>query len=78
MSSSGVIGFLLGLATTFQMHHTAPLTANISGVTKSCMQTLLGVFWFSEIKTLLWWTSNALVITGATSYSIVRHNLMKK
>lgn len=78
MVSSGLVGFLLGLATTFQMHQTAPLTANISGVTKSCMQTLLGVFWFSEMKTLLWWTSNTLVIIGATSYSIVRHSLMKK
>jgi GDP-fucose transporter C1 len=76
--SSGLIGFLLGLATTFQMHQTAPLTANISGVTKSCMQTLLGVFWFTERKTLLWWTSNVLVILGAISYSIVRHGLMKR
>ena len=78
MCLSGVVGFLLGLATTFQMHQTVPLTANISGVAKSCIQTVLGVFYFDEHKTLLWWTSNMLILLGASSYSVVRHNLMKK
>ena len=77
MTLSGLVGFLLGLAVTFQMHHTQPLTANISGVSKSCLQTLMGVFWFDEHKTLLWWTSNGFVLLGATAYAFVRHAMMK-
>ena len=70
---SGLLGFLVGLAVSFLIQMTSPLTANISGVAKSCIQTIIGVIYFNESKTFIWWSSNMLVLLGAASYSIIRN-----
>ena len=57
---------------------TSPLTHNISGTTKSYVQTVLGVIVYNEVKTLLWWASNFMVLIGAALYSQVRTAEMKK
>ena len=76
LTSSGLISFLVGFLTSLQIKLTSPLTHNISGQTKSYIQTLLGVLIYNEIKTLLWWISNFMVLFGAAMYSYVRNNEM--
>ena len=73
---SGLVSFLVGYLTSLQIKLTSPLTHNISGQTKSYIQTLLGVLIYNEIKTLLWWISNFMVLFGAAMYSYVRNNEM--
>jgi len=42
------------------------------------LQTVLGVVYFNETKTLLWWISNFLILIGATFYAFVRNQEMDK
>jgi len=78
MSLTGFLGFFVGYATSLQIQLTSPLTHNISGTTKSCLQTVLGVFYFSETKTFLWWLSNLFILAGAFFYSVVRNREMNR
>lgn len=77
MTVSGVLGFSMGYVTSLQIQVTSPLTHNVSGTAKAYAQTLLGVFYYNEIKTTLWWISNVLVLCGAGLYSHVRNQEMK-
>jgi GDP-fucose transporter C1 len=78
MCLAGFLSFFIGYASSLQIQLTSPLTHNISGTTKSCLQTLLGVIYFNETKNLLWWLSNLFVLVGALFYSIVRNQEMNK
>lgn len=78
MSVSGFMGFMIGYVTSRQVQVTSPLTHNISGTTKSYIQTVLGVVVYHEVKTMLWWTSNFFVLIGAGLYSHVRTKEMKQ
>ena len=73
LASSGLLGFLLGLATAFQIHMISPLPSNISGVAKLLLTTVLGVVWFSERKNIPWWLSNLVILAGVVCYTIARH-----
>ena len=77
MSISGVLGFSMSYVTSLQIQVTSPLTHNVSGTAKAYVQTLLGVMYYNEIKTTLWWFSNLLVLIGAALYSHVRGQEMK-
>ncbi len=77
MTVAGVLGFSMGYVTSLQIQVTSPLTHNVSGTAKAYAQTLLGVFYYNEIKTTLWWMSNVLVLAGAGLYSHVRNQEMK-
>jgi GDP-fucose transporter C1 len=77
MSFSGLLGFLVGYVTSLQIEVTSPLTHNISGTSKSYVQTVLGVVVYNETRSLLWWLSNFLVLVGAGLYSHVRTQEMK-
>lgn len=57
---------------------TSPLTHNVSGTAKAYAQTVLAVFYYNEIKSMLWWLSNLLVLIGAALYSHVRTQEMKE
>jgi GDP-fucose transporter C1 len=72
MSVSGVLGFSVSYVTSLQIQLTSALTHNVSGVTKSYVQTILGVFYYSEYKSVVWWLSSVLVLGGSTEYSRVR------
>ncbi|KAL0281223.1 UNVERIFIED_CONTAM: hypothetical protein PYX00_002274 [Menopon gallinae] len=65
----GVFGFLIGFASTLQIQVTSPLTHNISGTAKSCAQTVIATYWYNESKSLLWWTSNFIVLGGSAAYA---------
>lgn len=78
MSLSGLFGFAIGFVTGLQIQVTTPLTHNISGTAKACAQTILAVVWFSEMKTILWWLSNFLVMIGSASYARVKQVEMQR
>ena len=62
LTVGGIFGFAIGYVTGLQNKVTSPLTQNISGTAKAAAQTVLVTYWFNETKSLLWWTSNLVVL----------------
>jgi GDP-fucose transporter C1 len=60
------------------MQVTSPLTHNISGTAKACVQTVLATYCFNEMKPLLWWLSNWVVLGGSAAYARVRQKEMEQ
>jgi GDP-fucose transporter C1 len=77
MTLGGLFGIAIGYMTGLQIKVTSPLTHNISGTAKACVQTIISVTYFHEVKTVLWWLSNFLVLGGSLAYTYVRHGEMK-
>lgn len=78
MLVGGLCGFAIGFATTLQIKFTSPLTHNISGTAKACAQTVIATQWFNDVKSVLWWTSNVIVLVGSALYARVKQLEMKK
>ncbi|XP_078405596.1 GDP-fucose transporter 1 isoform X1 [Cetorhinus maximus] len=78
MTLGGVFGFAIGYVTGLQIKFTSPLTHNVSGTAKACAQTILAVFYYEEVKTFLWWTSNIMVLFGSFAYTWVKGREMKE
>lgn len=78
MTLGGVFGFAIGYVTGLQIKYTSPLTHNVSGTAKACAQTVLAVMYTGSSKTLLWWTSNTMVLIGSSAYTWVKSLEMKK
>lgn len=72
MTIAGFLGFAIGIVTVMQINYTSPLTHNISGTAKACVQTILAyMIWQNP------WTYKALfgvflVIFGSCLYAYVR------
>lgn len=75
---SALFGFLIGLLTTLQIKVTSPLTHNISGTAKACFQTVIAVFYYNNVHSIIWWLSNFMVLFGSFCYTYVRHTEMNK
>nr|XP_053632305.1 GDP-fucose transporter-like [Cherax quadricarinatus] len=56
---------------------TSPLTHNVSGTAKACAQTVIATWWYSEMKALLWWASNWVVLGGSLAYTYVKQREMR-
>ena len=78
MTLSGVFGIAIGYVTGLQIKVTSPLTHNISGTAKACAQTIIAVAHFHQVKSILWWFCNLLVLGGSLLYTFVKHQEMKK
>lgn len=78
MTLGGVFGFAIGYVTGLQIKFTSPLTHNVSGTAKACVQTVLAVIYNSSTKSVLWWTSNMMVLGGSFAYTWVKSLEMKK
>ncbi|XP_054473925.1 GDP-fucose transporter 1 isoform X2 [Anoplopoma fimbria] len=78
MTLGGVFGFAIGYVTGLQIKFTSPLTHNVSGTAKACVQTVIAVVYNSSSKSLLWWTSNMMVLCGSSAYTWVKSREMKK
>uniref|UniRef100_F1L5M2 GDP-fucose transporter n=1 Tax=Ascaris suum TaxID=6253 RepID=F1L5M2_ASCSU len=76
MTISGVFGFLMGYVTGWQIQVTSPLTHNISGTAKAAAQTVIAVAWWQEVKSVLWWVSNVVVLGGSAAYTAVKRKEM--
>lgn len=60
------------------MQITSPLTHNISGTAKACAQTIIATQWYDEVKSFLWWTSNAVVLLASAAYTRIKQLEMQK
>lgn len=78
LTIGGICGFAIGFVTTLQIKITSPLTHNISGTAKACAQTIIATEWFNETKSLLWWTSNFIVLIGSGCYARIKQLEMKR
>jgi GDP-fucose transporter C1 len=73
MLLGGLFGFLIGIVTTLQIKATSPLTHNISGTAKACVQTVLA-FWIWQNPTSAENVAGiALVLAGSMAYGYVRN-----
>jgi len=72
MLLSGVLGFLIGIATVMQIQATSPLTHNVSGTAKAAVQTVLGLLYFGNETNIMNMTGVALVLGGSLLYAYVR------
>lgn len=72
MLCAGVLGFLIGIVTVMQIQHTSPLTHNISGTAKACVQTILAYMIWKNDSTVKGNIGVFLVILGSGIYAFVR------
>lgn len=78
MVLGGVFGFAIGYVTGLQIKFTSPLTHNVSGTAKACAQTVIAVAIQQSHKSMLWWSSNILVLLGSSAYTWVKGFEMKR
>ncbi|XP_075261384.1 GDP-fucose transporter 1-like isoform X2 [Convolutriloba macropyga] len=78
MNFSGVLGISIAYVTGLQIQVTSPLTHNISGTAKACVQTVLACLFFQQSKSYLWWLSNGMALVGTGGYTRVKQLEMKK
>ncbi len=72
MSVAGVLGYLIGIVTVWQIQVTSPLTHNISGTAKACLQTLLAYFIWKNWPTVGSVIGVLLGLGGSLLYAYVR------
>lgn len=78
MNLSGVLGISIAYVTGLQIQTTSPLTHNISGTAKACVQTVLACMFFHQSKSYLWWLSNVMSLLGTLGYTRVKQLEMKR
>ncbi|XP_058256616.1 GDP-fucose transporter 1 isoform X1 [Hemibagrus wyckioides] len=78
MVLGGIFGFAIGYVTGLQIKFTSPLTHNVSGTAKACAQTVIAVAHEHSHKSILWWSSNMMVLGGSFAYTWVKGLEMKK
>lgn len=76
MTIGGVFGFLIGIVTIMQIKVTSPLTHNISGTAKACVQTVLALLIWKNPTNLTNLAGIGMVLTGSMAYSWVRNREM--
>lgn len=72
LSLSGVMAFFISIVTNASIKYTSPLTHNISGTAKACLQTVMAVIYDHSHKSVLWWLSNITILLASTVYSRIR------
>ena len=77
MCLGGVFGFLIGIVTILQIKVTSPLTHNISGTAKACVQTVLALYIWGNPTTAANLVGTALVLLGSCAYTYVRNGEME-
>ena len=78
MNAAGIFGFLIGIITIAQISLTSPLTHNISGTAKACVQTLVAVIFLGDKMSMRSVMGTACVLFGTFMYSVVRSKEMDK
>jgi len=72
MTVAGVLGLAIGIVTVMQIKVTSPLTHNISGTAKACVQTMLAVWIWGNEQTAKGMLGVLCVIFGSMLYAWVR------
>lgn len=77
---AGVVGFIINIAIFLNIKYTTPLTHNLSGTVKACLQTLLALVIFptSEKMPPMKLLGTIFVIGFSAFYAYVRKREMKK
>lgn len=77
---AGVVGFIINIAIFLNIKYTTPLTHNISGTVKACLQTMLALIIFkdSENMTTMKFIGTIFVIAFSAVYTWVRKREMKQ
>jgi solute carrier family 35 (GDP-fucose transporter), member C1 len=78
MTIGGVFGFLIGIVTIMQIKLTSPLTHNISGTAKACVQTVLALYIWRNPTTFNNLLGIALVLFGSSAYTYIRTREMEQ
>ena len=78
MTVAGILGFLIGIVTIAQISLTSPLTHNISGTAKACLQTLIAVLFLNEKVSFRSLVGIVCVLFGTFMYSVVRSKEMDR
>ena len=76
MNGAGVFGFLIGIITIIQISLTSPLTHNIAGTAKACVQTLVAVIFLGDKMSFRSFCGTAMVLIGTFMYSLVKSREM--
>ena len=76
MVIGGVFGFLIGIVTIMQIKLTSPLTHNISGTAKACVQTVLAFMIWKNPTTAENIFGIFLVLFGSMAYTYIRNQEM--
>jgi GDP-fucose transporter C1 len=71
---AGVVGFVINIAIFLNIKYTTPLTHNLSGTVKACVQMMLAFVIFPESETMTWmkFIGVVMVIGFAAFYAWVR------
>lgn len=76
MTAAGVFGFLIGIVTIAQINLTSPLTHNIAGTAKACLQTIIAVLFLGDTLSFRSILGTGCVLFGTFMYSVVRSKEM--
>lgn len=77
LSITGIFGFLINIAVFLQIKFTSPLTNNVTGTAKACVQTVVAIFVYRNPISFMNGLGIFLVIFGSYWYSHVRFSEMK-
>lgn len=72
MTIAGVLGFLINIVTVMQIQFTSPLTHNIAGTAKACVQTILALYIWKNQQTGLANLGLVMTLFGSMFYAYVR------
>ena len=78
MNAAGVFGFLIGIITIAQISLTSPLTHNIVGTAKACVQTIVAVVFLHDKMSFRSAIGTSFVLGGTFMYSLVRNHEMDR
>lgn len=78
LSISGVMAFFISIVTNASIKYTSPLTHNISGTAKACLQTVIAVIYRHDHKSNLWWLSNVIILVASAAYSRIKQLEMER
>ena len=76
---AGIVGFVINIAIFLNIKYTTPLTHNLSGTVKACLQTLLAFVFFPQGETMstMKFIGTCMVIGFSAYYAYVRKAEMK-
>jgi GDP-fucose transporter C1 len=76
---AGITGFIINIAIFLNIKYTTPLTHNLGGTLKACLQTVLAFVFFPDGETMtpLKFIGTVLVIGFSAYYALVRRSEMQ-
>lgn len=70
--TAGLIGLTVGFTTFLQIEYTSPLSHNISGVMKNCIQTWIAAYWYDIYISMPGYIGIIMVVAGSFTYALER------